>query len=492
MIKGRVETQALMFPQRGLISVEIQKHHSLSQLLSGFPVQNILGTFSRQVSSVAFDSRKADEMSLFVAIHGTRQDGNQFIRNAVSRGAVAFITEEPLEHLHGLGLVSSRVTAICVDDARHALSWVSARFYNHPSHRLKLVGITGTNGKTTLTYLLEALFREHGETTGVIGTINYRYGSHVFPAPVTTPESLDLNHMLDEMAREKVKRCFLEVSSHALALKRVHEMKFDIGVFTNLSRDHLDFHGTMENYRDAKLDLFRKNDVARRVVNIDDPIGRSLMKEFPADTLSTGIDGSAEIRAENLKLTENGSRFLLKTPSGDLDLQTPLLGRHNVYNLLSAAATGLLQGLSLSDIDRGLRSIRNIPGRFERLEMGQDFVVAVDYAHTGDALENALKAARTVTRNRLIAVFGCGGDRDRGKRKDMGRIGTDLADYAVITSDNPRSENPQSIINEILQGIGPDKKQGIDFDVYVQRREAIERAIGAARPGDMVLIAGKG
>lgn len=464
----------------------------LSQLIRGYPVLNVLGTLEKEIAAIAFDSRKVEAGTLFVAIHGLKQDGNRFIQDALQRGAKAFVTEVPIIQLNELGLVSNDVTAICVEDSRRALSWVSAEFYGRPSRNLNLMGITGTNGKTTLTYILEALFRTRGEATGVIGTINYRYGGIQAAAPVTTPESLDLNRMLHEMAREGVRACFLEVSSHSLALKRVRDMDFEIGIFTNLSRDHLDFHGTMENYKNAKKGLFRDNTVKKHIINTDDPAGREIAAEFQSSTLSVGIDHPAELMAEDCALSQEGSRFTLKTPSGSRVIQSELLGRHNIYNLLLGAAAAFLQGFSLEAIERGIQTIKRIPGRFERLDCGQNFSVVVDYAHTGDALENVLSAARAFTRKNVIAVFGCGGDRDRGKRAEMGRIALEQSDFAIITSDNPRTENPQRILDDIIQGVPSSAKIGRDYRVIASRGEAIECAVNHARKGDLVMIAGKG
>ena len=311
-------------------------------------------------------------------------------------------------------------------------------------------------------------------------------------ASVTTPESLDINRMLRNMAGRGIGTCFLEVSSHSLTLKRVREMTFQVAVFTNLSRDHLDFHGTMEAYANAKKELFRANDVKKRVLNTDDPIGREILKESGVETLTTGIDHPADVKAEDCVLSEEGSRFTLQTPSGNREIFTHLLGKHNVYNLLSGAAAALFQGIPLDDIDQGMRSIDRIPGRFERLNQGQDFTVVVDYAHTGDALINVLNAARAFTHGKVIVVFGCGGDRDRGKRPEMGRTALTGSDFAVITSDNPRREDPERIIDDILTGLPPEAKEGQDYTVLPDRAEAIAFAIHRAENGDFLLIAGKG
>jgi UDP-N-acetylmuramoyl-L-alanyl-D-glutamate--2,6-diaminopimelate ligase len=471
---------------------ETRPARKLSDLLRGTPAENILGSLERDITSLAFDSRKVEPGGLFVAIHGYRDDGDRFIEDALRRGARAFITETGFDKLPGHHLAANGTTAIRVNDARLALSRVSAEFYNHPSRDLDLVGITGTNGKTTLTYILEALHGAAGKTSGVIGTINYRYGGKVQAASVTTPESLDINRMLREMAGSGIDTCFLEVSSHALALKRVSGMTFKVGVFTNLSRDHLDFHGSIENYASAKKELFRANNVKHRVINTDDPVGRDIIKDSVADTLTTGIDHPADVKAEDCVLSEEGSRFTLQTPSGNREIYTHLLGKHNVYNLLSGAAAALLQGIPLDDIGQGMRSIDRIPGRFERLIEGQDFTVVVDYAHTGDALINVLNAARAFTHGKVIVVFGCGGDRDRGKRPEMGQAALKGSDFAVITSDNPRREQPERIIDDILAGLPAAAEENRDYAVIVDRAQAIAFAINRAQTGDFILIAGKG
>ncbi|UCD11863.1 MAG: UDP-N-acetylmuramyl-tripeptide synthetase, partial [Nitrospinaceae bacterium] len=303
----------------------------LAELLEHCPAKNILGTLDRAITGVAFDSRKIEPGGLFVAIHGYQEDGSHFIEDALHRGALAFITETEFDKLPGHHLAANGTTAIRVEDARLALSRVSAEYYRHPSRDLDLVGITGTNGKTTLTYILETLFEAARKPTGVIGTINYRYGGVVQQAAsVTTPESLDINRMLRDMAGRGIGTCFLEVSSHSLTLKRVREMTFQVAVFTNLSRDHLDFHGTMEAYANAKKELFRANDVKKRVLNTDDPIGREILKESGVETLTTGIDHPADVKAEDCVLSEEGSRFTLQTPSGNREIFTHLLGKHNV------------------------------------------------------------------------------------------------------------------------------------------------------------------
>ena len=464
----------------------------LSALIQGLPVKNVQGTLSREISSVAFDSREVEDGGLFVAVHGFKQDGFKFINDAITRGASAFITEMPIEQLSDLNLNQGEVTAICVEDCRSALAWVGAEFYGRPSDRMDVYGITGTNGKTTVTYILDSIYKIKNKQSGIIGTIHYCYGDTDLTASITTPESLDINRMLHEMTERKVRQCFLEVSSHSLVLKRVCGMHFSVGIFTNLSRDHLDFHGTMNDYKEAKKGLFRDNRVEKSVINIDDSIGREIANEFSENLLTTGIEKYADVMAEDCDLSEVGSCFVLKTPSGSCEIRTHLLGIHNIYNLISAASAALHQGLSLDQISQGLQSVNCIPGRFEKVPCDQNFSIIVDYAHTDDALRNVLRAAKAFTSGRVITVFGCGGDRDRGKRKVMGRVAIEESEFSVVTSDNPRTEDPQRILDDILEGVPSSTCRGKDYEVIVDRKEAIKFAIKKAQPGDLVMIAGKG
>ncbi len=464
----------------------------LSRLVSGLSATDIRGTVNRTIRKVVCDSREAEPDSLFVALRGEKFDGAAFIKNAIAQGATAFITQTPFDSLDERNLASRDVTALHVEDSRKALAAVSANFYRHPSNRLAVTGITGTNGKTTTSYILETLFKAEGISTGVIGTINYRYGEKIFPAPLTTPESLDLNRVLDEMARDEIENCFLEVSSQSLQQSRVHDMRFAVGIFTNLSRDHLDFHGDMEHYKNAKKKLFTENRVRHRIFNIDDAVGQEFFRELKADSFTTGIEKDADFKAENIVLTKSGCQFALKTPFGTEKIYSALLGRHNVYNILSAVAGAMVQDVPLEKIPQALRQIQLIPGRFERIENSRGISVLVDYAHTDDALSNVISAAKTFTEGKLIVVFGCGGDRDKGKRKAMGRAVFNNADYSVITSDNPRSEDAEQIVGDILQGVPSSAKEGDDYAVVINRKEAIEHAIRRADKNDLVLIAGKG
>jgi UDP-N-acetylmuramoyl-L-alanyl-D-glutamate--2,6-diaminopimelate ligase len=485
-------TNSIVSPKNGCLNVTDQIGQKFSRLILGLPATNILGAMDRNIREIVYDSRKSGPDCLFVAVPGGNCDGGAFIKDAIDKGASAFITETSLDSLNGIDLRSLDVTALCVKDARRALSTVSANFHHRPSERLALTGITGTNGKTTTAYILEALFRAQGARTGLVGTINYHYGDKELSAPVTTPESLDLNRMLDEMIKDEIINCFLEVSSHALQQSRVHDMHFKAGIFTNLSRDHLDFHGDMESYKNAKKKLFLDNHVQWKIFNIDDPVGREFSEEFKTDSFTTGIDNNANFMAEDIALTKAGSQFTLKTPFGTGEIRSNLLGRHNIHNLLSAAAGAMAQDISLKIIQEVFQQIRPIPGRFESVDNDQGFSVLVDYAHTDDALSKAISAAKTFTTGKLIVVFGCGGDRDNGKRKAMGQAVISEADFSIITSDNPRTEDPEQIIEDIRQGVPSSAQEGVDYLAIINRKEAIEHAIHLAVKNDLVLIAGKG
>ncbi len=483
---------SVAFPESVYINVTDKNTKKLSQLILGLPSSNILGTTDKDIREVVYDSRKSRADSLFVAIPGKNWDGGVFIKDAITKGASAFITQTPLDSLSPLDLRSSNVTALCVADSRKALSIVSTNFYCHPSERIALTGVTGTNGKTTTSYILEALFMARGIRTGIIGTINCHYGNKKVSTPVTTPESLDLNRILNEMIEDKVENCFLEVSSHALKQSRVHGMRFNVGIFTNLTRDHLDFHGDMESYKNAKKKLFLKNHVQKKIFNTDDLVGQEFAKEFKTGSFTTGIDSNADFKAEDIVLNKSGCQFSLKTPFGTGKIHSNLLGRHNIYNLLSAAAGAMVQNISLENIQEVYRHIQPISGRFENIANDLGFSVLVDYAHTDDALSNAISSARAFSQGKLIVVFGCGGERDRGKRIPMGQVVLNKADFSVITSDNPRKEDPSQIIKDILQGIPSSAQKGADYTVIINRQEAIEYAIHLASKNDLVLIAGKG
>ncbi len=462
----------------------------VSVLLDTLPDKRIVGTPPAAVAGIADDSRHVRRNDCFVAVPGFKSDGRRFVAQAVERGASLVVTE-------GEAPAAPAVATVLVPSARAALGRLADAYYGHPSRDLTLVGITGTNGKTTTSYLVEALLRALGLRTGVIGTIQYVLGGERRPAGQTTPEALALQSMLARMRDHGVRGVAMEVSSHALALARVDELAFDVAVFTNLTQDHLDFHGTFDAYRAAKRHLFELLSRSTKtrpiaVVNADDPSGAAMTRGLPLPVLTFGLGAGADIRALRHESTLTGIRLIAVTPRGQLQLASPLIGEHNVMNLLGAIATGIVLGLEDGAIVRALGDVGGVPGRFEQVRAGQPFLVVVDYAHTPDALERVLVTARKLTPGRLGVVFGCGGDRDRGKRPIMGEIAVRLCDRVWVSSDNPRSEPPEAIIAEVVAGVrrvaGAEHRWAADPD----RRAAIAQALGWARAGDTVVIAGKG
>ncbi len=447
------------------------------------------------VSGVVHDSRAASTGAVFVAIRGQRSDGAEYAAAAISRGAVAVVAEVPAP-------ASVAVPWIRTTDARLALAELAAILYGHPSERLTVVGVTGTNGKTTVTYLMASVFDAAQLPCGRIGTVSVRVGpraSDEQDASHTTPEASEVQRLLAEMAERGCKACAMEVSSHALVLQRVATVQFAAAIFTNLTRDHLDFHGDMQQYFEAKRRLFEMLPAgAPAIVNVDDPRGLELSRTQPR-ALTYAIDRPADVQAGALHSSLDGLLFEAKTPRGSITIQSPLVGRPNAYNLLAVVATAIALDLPTDAIETGLARLNRVPGRFQVVsEPGDDVRVVVDYAHTDDALKNLLETARSLATGRVITVFGCGGDRDRTKRPLMGAVAARLSDLVVLTSDNPRSEDPDRIIEEIKRGIvppaqpGAPKRAGTPFVTLTDRRAAIEYAVLEAKPGDLVLIAGKG
>src|SRR5437870_2712731 len=460
-------------------------------LLDELPERALRGEVPARVSGVAADSRKVAAGECFVAVTGFKQDGRQFIPDALARGAAMIVAEPPDP------LPEERVLRVLVPAARPALATLAGAYYGHPSRSLAVVGITGTNGKTTTSYLVEALLRARGGLTGVIGTIQYRIGDEAMTAGQTTPEAIELEAMLARMREKGVRGVAMEVSSHALALCRVDGIDFDVAIFTNLTRDHLDFHGTFDEYRSAKRRLFQLLEASSKpgrtaVVNIDDVVGAGIVAGLRLPTITFGLGRTATVRPVEYVSTLDGIRMTVDTPRGPVRIRSPLIGESNVMNLLGAIGCGTALGMRPDAIGRELGRVAAVPGRFERVDAGQPFLVIVDYAHTPDALERALTTARALTAGRLGVVFGCGGDRDRGKRPAMGEIAARLADRVWVTSDNPRSERPEAIIDEIVGGI---RRARAEQDRYVrmpERHGAIRDALLWARAGDCVVIAGKG
>ena len=462
----------------------------LSQLAESLPEKRHIGSGDPEICSITYDSRSAATGGLFVCIRGGKFDGHEFIGDALKNGTCAVV----IDNADGLGKYDTSVPFILVPDTRQALPILANRFYDYPSRKMKLIGVTGTKGKTTTTYLIEAALRHCDLETGVIGTLGSKIRGVPSPLDRTTPESVDLQALLARMVSEDVSAAVMEVSSHALALGRTAGCEYDVGVFTNLTHDHLDFHKTMEDYLDTKITLFEEYPRQSSkpfigVVNIDDPGGDKIRRATYGEVITYGVQKAADVQATNVSVSAGGVSFDVACQAGGFRVSLKLGGLFNVYNSLAAVGAGLALGLDMGSIKAGLESVRAVDGRFEYMDCGQEFAVIVDYAHSPDSLESVLKSARALTTGKLIVLFGCGGDRDRAKRPIMGRIGSELADVCIVTSDNPRSEDPEAIIQEILVGI---KGGGADIETVTDRRDGIRRALEIAAPGDLVLIAGKG
>ena len=457
----------------------------LNELLSEIPDSGFASHPDVEIRDITYDSRRAKDGDLFVAIRGQKTDGSAFVAQAAARGAVAAAMEQEPEAPAGIPIVR-------VKDAREFLARAARVLFHDPAARLRLAAVTGTNGKTTTTYLLESVFREAGYRALLVGTTGMRIGNQEVPSERTTPEAADLMRFLQKAIQGGCTHGALEVSSHALVLKRVFGTHFEVGVFTNLTQDHLDFHGDMESYYRAKKTLFMPegdNAIRTAVVNSDDPYGRRLASEIGVRVVRAGFGEDADIRVVHSDYGVDGTNVEVATPAGSTAIRLRLLGRPNVYNALSTVGAALGLGFGLDVIRRGIEALPGVPGRMEPVHAGQRFLVLVDYAHTPDALEKMLATALTLPHGRLITVFGCGGDRDRGKRPLMGEIAARMSDHVVATSDNPRSEDPQKILAEIAIGL---KKGESSFELVPDRREAIGIAVARAGPEDVVVIAGKG
>lgn len=449
------------------------------------------GDMSRSVHAIADDSRAVRGGSLFVAVKGERVDGHGFVEQAIKAGAVAVIAQSPV--------TAGPLPFALVADSRKALGLFGSRFHGNPSAHLKMIGVTGTNGKTTTTYLCKALLEGIGRRVGLIGTVGYQIGQETLPASHTTPGALDLQELLAKMVASGLTAAVMEVSSHALALDRTSGCEYDVAVFTNLTQDHLDFHHTMDEYFEAKLRLFTglaggKKSGKRALVNMDDSRGNAIRAACPVPVWGYAIRTQADLKAERVQLLLAGTTFTAATPAGSFTVESRLVGEHNVYNLLAAIGVALHEGATADQICEATAHITNVPGRFERVSSGQDFTVVVDYAHTEDALLRLLAAAQALKTGRIITVFGCGGDRDRGKRPKMGRAAVEYSDVVILTSDNPRTEDPGAILREVEIGVREalERRSHVQYHSVPDRREAIGAAIREAHRGDMVLIAGKG
>ena len=467
----------------------------LGELLEGVARRNgnsRRGADQREIAAVAYDSRAVTPGAVFVAIRGERADGNRFVGDAIARGAAAVVSEHPRPAADAEPVVPPDVAWVQVEQPRQALARIAANFYGRPADALELVGITGTNGKTTTSFLVDSILRAAGHSTGLFGTIFYRTPKGQTDAKHTTPESLELQKFFAQVRAEGGTHATMEVSSHALALDRVWGCRFAAAIFTNLTRDHLDFHKTMEAYGAAKRRLFEGTGAsAPRVaaVNRDDPWSGHLAG-LAQRTLTYGLSPGAEVTTKRFVLSFTGLEFTVLTPEGNLEITSPLVGKINVYNILGAVAATVGMGVSREAIERGIRECRFVPGRFERVDCGQPFLVIVDYAHTDDALRNLLETARELNKSgRILTLFGCGGERDRTKRPLMGEAAGTLSHLVVLTSDNPRGEDPLNIINDALVGL---QRTGTEYLVEPDRARAVRMALERARPGDIVLLAGKG
>ncbi len=484
----------------------------LTRLIEGVEIRKMKGEIQREVMGIAYHSRQVRPDYLFAAIRGLKEDGHRFIEDALQRGARAVLLEEEREIPNG--------TAILVSNSRRALARIASNFYGNPSSRLKLIGVTGTNGKTTITYLLESIFKKAGHPAGVIGTVNYRYGQTAVSAPNTTPESLDLQRILAEMVDEGITHVITEVSSHGLDLDRVEACQFDGAVFTNLTQDHLDYHPSMAHYFESKKKLFSEHLVTspktRRfaVTNQDDPRGQTIVEGIGLPVFRYGLGPSCDISADRMVSTFEGLSCRIRTPRGAVAVRSSLIGGFNLYNVMAAVGTGIAMDIPLEVLKEGIEALKGVPGRLERVENERELYVFVDYAHTPDALERTLLAltsvldeagrVRSEEGEKVITVFGCGGDRDRTKRPRMGEVAAKLSDLVVLTSDNPRTEDPLAILDEVEKGVreaGLEKwargepegwRRGKGYLKIADRREAIRTALRLSRPMDVILIAGKG
>jgi len=462
--------------------MSLTKTKTIKDIFAGIKANIPDAALDLKINNLNYDSRKVKPGGLFIAVSGFKIDGHNFLKDVEKSGAAAAVVEKIDERLS--------IPQIKTDDTRRAMAYLAYNFYKPEIESLQLVGITGTNGKTTTSFLVRSMLEKAGFASGLIGTIAYHYGSkQAAEAWNTTPESVDLCAMLYEMINNNQRACILEVSSHALSLHRVDGLKFKIGLFTNLSRDHLDFHKTEEEYFKAKARLFSLlSEDGAAVINIDDEYGRRLLKQIEHPVYTFGLSKEADIKVRSWNMDISGMQLNILTPKGELDIQTKLISSFNIQNILSAVATGTALNLGLDVIKQGIEDVESVPGRLQKYEVSPGILAVVDYAHSPDALEKALQALRQITKKRLITVFGCGGDRDKGKRPLMGRIAEKLADYIIVTDDNPRTEDRGAIINDILKGISNPHK----CEVIMNRREAIFKALKIAEQGDIILIAGKG
>lgn len=458
----------------------------ITELMQGIDYKLLKGSLEIEVSGLAYDSRQVKTGYLFICIPGLKTDGHKFADQAIANGAVVIVAEKEIAIPEGM-------TLLIVADCRNTLPRLSSNFFRQPSAGLRVIGVTGTNGKTTTTHLIQAILEEAGKKTGILGTLYARVDDMEMDLGRTTPESLEIEQFASLVREKNGQYLIMEVSSHALDLGRVDRLSFDAAVFTNLTQDHLDYHKTMNEYKESKLKLFRRvagGEGKFSIVNADDPAAQDFIKASGLACCTYGINNPADIRAAKLESNLKGSRFIVVSKNEEFEINMKLIGLFNVYNALAAISFAIQEGIAVDVIKATLEKLTGVAGRFEQVDCGQNFTVVVDYAHTPDGLENILKTGQEIKENRLITVFGCGGDRDRTKRPQMGKIAAQYSDFSIVTSDNPRSEEPEAIIDDILPGMNT--IEGAHFAKIVDRRDAIEHAIKLARKGDLVIIAGKG
>jgi UDP-N-acetylmuramoyl-L-alanyl-D-glutamate--2,6-diaminopimelate ligase len=458
----------------------------LTEIMQGIDYRLMAGLIDQNIMGISYDSRKVKPGDLFICIPGLKTDGHKYAEQAVSNGAKALLVEKEV-------LINSETAVLLTADCRKAMPIAAANFFRRPSRDIKVIGVTGTNGKTTTTHLIKAILEEQNAKIGIMGTLYARIGGNERAMSNTTPESIDIQEFLNIVREEKGDYMVMEVSSHALDMGRVDQINFHAAIFTNLTQDHLDYHVTMDKYKESKMKLFVNispefNQFA--IINADDPVAGDFIKASRNNCFTYGISKEADIKAANLQFSLKGSQFTVLHHNGSFEINMKLIGRFSVYNALAAITFALREGVDPAVIQAAMEKVTGVAGRFEQVDCGQDFTVIVDYAHTPDGLENILKTGKEIVENRLITVFGCGGDRDRTKRPLMGKIAAEYSDFSIVTSDNPRSEEPEAIIDDIIPGIN--QVENSHYAKIVDRKEAIHQAIHLAKKGDLVIIAGKG
>lgn len=454
----------------------------LEKIMTAIEYELLQGSITIDIKNLAYDSRRVTAESMFICITGFQTDGHQFALKAIENGAAALLCEKEFDCP-----IPDTVTVLKVKNSRHALALACANFYGHPSHMMNIIGVTGTNGKTTITYLIKSILDQIGHKVGIIGTIENRIGERIIPTERTTPESLELQALFAQMAAENVNDVVMEVSSHSLDLNRVDAIQYNIGIFTNLTQDHLDYHKTMENYKQAKAKLFERCKCS--VINIDDTAGFFMKEKAVGKVITYGIDHKADLQAENIHISSDGVEFMLEYEKKQYPIKLHTPGKFSIYNALGSIGACILMNVPMEKIIEGLNKNRGVSGRFQTIKSTRGFNAIVDYAHTPDGLENILKTAKEFVTGNIITVFGCGGDRDKTKRPIMGEIAGNLSNYCVITSDNPRTENPETILDDVEVGT---KKTNCQYCKIADRRKAIQFAIDKAKTGDVIVIAGKG